>query len=136
MKTVFVISAAFMSILSLSAFAQDSDHHRGGYSDQSSSGDHEDQQNQQGRGMGPMMGMGRIGSMMGSMGRMGSMRATTDVARFRFRQGDTAMDVRCPSTETLQDCVRAASQLLARFNGMPASAPAKEQDSTKSQNPQ
>ncbi len=127
MKTaLLVISAAFMSILPLSAFAQESDHHRDGYYDQSSSGDHEDQQNQQGRGMEPMMGMGIMGSMMGSMGRMGSTGASSDVARFRFRQGDTAMDVRCPSTETLQDCVRAASQLLARFSGIRAGAPARE----------
>ncbi len=73
-----------------------------------------------------------MGSMMGSMGRMGSMTATSDVARFRFRQGDSGMDVRCPSTETLQDCVRAASQLLARFSRMRSGAPRSEEQATGS----
>jgi hypothetical protein len=52
-------------------------------------------------------------------------------ARFRFRRGDSLIDIRCPQNEPLQDCVEAASRLMEKVRSLtpntgnkPSAAPA------------
>ncbi len=45
-------------------------------------------------------------------------------AFFRFRRGDTEMDIKCPMTENVQACVSAAGSLMDKVSAMqPPKAP-------------
>jgi hypothetical protein len=49
---------------------------------------------------------------------MGSMMSRGGGARFQFSRGDAHIDIRCPQNESLQNCVRAASQLIDKVHSL------------------
>ncbi len=63
---------------------------------------------------------GRMGRMWHHRMMMGMMRS--QAARFNFSNGEARMNVQCPSTESLQDCVQAAGQLLDKISNLRKSA--------------
>lgn len=49
---------------------------------------------------------------------MGSMMRREGGARFQFSRGDAQIDIRCPQSESLQNCVQAASQLIDKVHSL------------------
>ena len=49
---------------------------------------------------------------------MGSMMRRGGGARFQFSRGDAQIDIRCPQSESLQNCVQAAIQLIDKVHSL------------------
>jgi hypothetical protein len=49
---------------------------------------------------------------------MGSMMSRGSGARFQFSRADAHIDIRCPQTESLQNCVQAATQLIDKVHSL------------------
>src|SRR4051812_19311331 len=47
----------------------------------------------------------------------------TKAARFRFRRGDTRIDIQCGDSESTSACVESASRLIDKVTSMPPTTP-------------
>lgn len=79
--------------------------------------------------MGPWMMGPRAGWMMGQrpgwMGRHAAWRQRPPRgARFTFTRGDARVDIQCPASQSLKDCIDAASTLIDKVAGMGSPPPA------------